>query len=464
MRSRVEREEWRVESEDGRTLIIPKPNPKQVDFFRARARFVAYGGARGGGKSWAVRQKARLLALYYGGIRILILRRSFPELRENHILPLKRELKSVAVFKETDRAFSFFNGSRIVFGYCAGEHDVDQYQGQEYDVIFIDEATHFTEYQFSALTACLRGANAFPKRMYLTCNPGGVGHMWVKRLFVDRAFRSGEDPEDYIFIPARAGDNPALVRNDPGYLKMLDNLPDGLRQAWRDGCWDVFAGQFFPEFQAQTHVVRPRTLPARWPRCRVFDYGLDMLACYWAAVDHTGRIWVYREFCAPGLIVSEAAAAIRARTPPEEDIRYTIAPPDMWSTQKDTGRTMAEIFARCGVPLVKASNQRVQGWMAVKECMKLREDGLPGLVVFSDCRQLIRDLAAVQHDGKDPSDVAKEPHEYTHSTDAIRYLCAFRSVAAETEAEAGEEEENGVEYEEFLTGGGVSESYLGFGG
>jgi phage terminase large subunit len=169
-------------------MTIPQPNPKQVEFFLARARFVAYGGARGGGKSWAVRQKAKLLCLYYGGIRVLILRRTFPELRENHILPMRSELNGWAAWRETDKAFSFPNGSRIVFGYCAGEQDVDQYQGQEYDVIFLDEATHFTEYQFSALTACLRGANAFPKRMYLTCNPGGVGHMWVKRLFVDRAW------------------------------------------------------------------------------------------------------------------------------------------------------------------------------------------------------------------------------------------------------------------------------------
>ncbi len=151
-----------------------KPNPKQVEFFLAKARFVGYGGARGGGKSWAIRQKAKLLALNYPGIRMLILRRSFPELRENHILPLKQDLKDVARYKDSEKAFSFPNGSRLIFGYCADEHDVDQYQGQEYDVIFIDEATHFTEYQYSTLTACLRGANPFPKRMYLTCNPGGV--------------------------------------------------------------------------------------------------------------------------------------------------------------------------------------------------------------------------------------------------------------------------------------------------
>lgn len=439
------------------------PNPKQAEFLQARARFVAYGGARGGGKSWAIRQKARLLALYYGGIRILILRRTFPELRENHILPLKKELQGAAVYKETDKAFSFSNGSRLVFGHCAGEHDVDQFQGQEYDVIFIDEATHFTEYQFSVLTACLRGANSFPKRMYLTCNPGGVGHQWVKRLFVDRAFRPGEDPEDYLFIQARASDNPALMEHDPGYLKMLDNLPEGLRQAWRDGRWDVFAGQYFPEFRPDTHVVKPRILPQEWPRYRVFDYGLDMLACYWAAIDCGGRIWVYRELCRPGLIVSEAAAAIRAMTPAGERVRCTIAPPDIWSAQKDSGRTMAEIFARCGVPLVKASNQRVQGWMAMKEFLKIREDGLPGLVVTSDCRQFIRDVSAVRHDEGNPADVAREPHEYTHTTDAIRYLCAFRAAGAQREPEPPDEDE-GLDYDDFMTGGETADSYLNFGG
>ena len=428
------------------------PNARQVEFFKARARFIAYGGARGGGKSWAIRQKARLLALYYGGIRILILRRSFPELRENHILPLQTDLKGLATWREVDKAFAFPNGSRILFGYCANESDVEQYQGREYDVIFIDEATHFTEYQFAALGACLRGVNAFPKRMYLTCNPGGVGHMWVKRLFVDRAFRSGEDPDDYLFIQARATDNAALMKHDPGYMKMLDNLPEDLRRAWRDGRWDVFAGQFFPEFRRDTHVVGARALPLHWPRVRVFDYGLDMLACFWCAIDPTGRIWVYRELCRSGLIVSEAAAAIREHTLPGEFIRYTVAPPDMWGTQKDTGRTMGELFTLNGVPLVTASNRRVQGWMAVKEFLKVRSDGLPGLVVFPECRTLIRDICAVQHDEKNPSDVAGQPHEYTHTTDAIRYLCSWRTARA-AEEEPEEYDDGRVDYDRYMTGG-----------
>ena len=287
--------------------------------------------------------------------------------------------------------------------------------------------------------------------------------MWVKRLFIDRVFRPGEDPEDYLFIQARASDNPALTENDPGYLKMLNNLPDGLRQAWRDGRWDVFAGQYFPEFRPETHVVEPRALPKHWPRYRVFDYGLDMLACFWAAIDQTGRIWVYREFCQSGLIVSDAAAAIRAMTDEGERIRCTIAPPDMWSTQKDSGRTMAELFARGGVPLVKAANQRVQGWMAMKEFLKPVAGDLPGLVVFPQCRQFIRDVSAVQHDGKNPADVATQPHEYTHTVDAIRYLCAFRALGAE-EPQMYTEEDESVGYDQFMTGDSVNEGYMKYGG
>ncbi len=125
---------------------MPAPNPKQRQFMLAKTRFVAYGGARGGGKSWAVRQKAKLLALNYAGIKELILRRTFPELRENHILPLNVDLTNIAKYKETDKSFTFPNGSRLKFGYCDAESDVLQYQGQEYDVIFLDEATQFTEY------------------------------------------------------------------------------------------------------------------------------------------------------------------------------------------------------------------------------------------------------------------------------------------------------------------------------
>ncbi|MPM55652.1 hypothetical protein SDC9_102449 [bioreactor metagenome] len=204
-------------------------------------------------------------------------------------------------------------------------------------------------------------------------------------------------------------------------------------------------------------MIRPVQLPEHWPRYRVFDYGLDMLACYWAAVDGQGRIWLYRELCRPGLIVSDAAAAILAATPAGERISYTIAPPDMWTTLKDTGRTMAELFTACGVPLVKASNARVQGWLMMKEFLKLRADGRPGLLVFDTCAQLLRSLPSLLHSELNPSDVATEPHELTHQADAVRYLCVHRTLGADGQEPA---EEGREDFDQTLRGGAASPGYL----
>lgn len=424
-----------------------RPNAKQIEFFRAKARFVAYGGARGGGKSWSIRQKARLLAIRWSGIRMLILRHTFPELRENHILPLKQELAGMATYRESDKAFTFANGSRIVFGYCATEHDVDQYQGQEYDVIFLDEATQFTEYQYITLIPCIRGVNEFPKRMYLTCNPGGVGHAWVKRLFIDRDFRADEDPKDYVFISAKATDNPELMRTNPDYIKMLNNLPPGLREAWRDGSWDVFIGQYFTEWDREVHVCQPFDTPSWWRYYITMDYGLDMLAAYLIAVDEHGRAYVIREVyegrdCgqgADGLIIKEAAERV-ADLADGHIIDSYLAPPDLWNRRQETGKSVADIFAEHGIFLTKTSNDRVAGWLAVKEWLRVYDDeqGIPcaNLRIFPRCSNLIRCLPQLQYDEKHPSDVATEPHELTHGPDAIRGFCVYWTSRSAGEPQA----------------------------
>lgn len=412
--------------------FIEPPNPRQKEFFLAKSRFVAYGGARGGGKSWAVRKKALLMGANYPGIRMLLLRRTFPELKENHILPLQGELKGLATYKEVDKAFSFANGSRLKFGYCDSERDVLQYQGQEYDVIFLDEATQFTEYQFNTLTACIRGANPFPKRMYLTCNPGGVGHEWVKRLFIDRDYRGSEKGEDYTFIPARVYDNQALMGQDPGYVAMLENLPEDLRRAWLEGDWNVFAGQFFTEWREETHVCEPFPIPGHWRRYFAMDYGLDMLAGYFIALDEGGRAWVYREVYQPDLIISEAARAI-LKAAEGESVESWLAPPDMWNRRQDTGKSVAEIFAEHGIPLTRAQNDRVTGWLDMKEWLKPRgeETRWAALTVFRSCKNLIRCIPLLQFDERRPNDVATQPHEITHAPDAIRYFVAGRPVPAQ---------------------------------
>lgn len=439
-------------------------NPKQKRFCQSRARFVAYGGARGGGKTHVARVKALGGALRHPGLRVLILRRVYPELEQTIILPLLRLLPDgAAVYSAQMHLLSFPNGSLIKFGHFR-PGDEGEYQGQEWDWIFLDEATQFTEDQFRILGACLRGVTDLPRRMYLTCNPGGVGHLWVKRLFIDRDYRPDEHPADYDFIPATVEDNPQLLENSPEYLNMLDNLPPDVRRAWRYGDWDALAGAFFPEFRQETHLEPQRfRLPRNWRLYRAIDYGLDMLACLWIGVDGQGRAHVYREVQRAGLIVSQAAELIAGLTPPSESVTATFAPPDLWSRQKDTGRSMAELFARGGVDLVRADNNRVQGWMAVKEALKTEPDGLPGLLVSSGCLDLIRCLSAIQHDGKNPSDCATEPHAITHICDALRYFCASRVLPPEGQREEADTPLYGVvSYEQALCGGEAQADYLNY--
>lgn len=426
-------------------LILGTPNAKQKEFLLSMIRYTAYGGARGGGKSWAVRFKAVLLALNYAGITILILRKTYPELLQNHILPLNAMLKDIARYKETDKTFYFPNGSRIIFGYCDTDKDVKRYQGTEYDVIFMDEATHFSEFVFACLKACIRGTNGLPKRFYLTCNPGGVGHEWVKRLFINRDFRAGEKPEDYTFIKATVYDNTNLMEADPEYVAQLESLPPDLRKAWLDGSWDLFAGQFFPEWNPDVHVIEPIMIPKHWRKYVALDYGSDMLACYWIAIDEHGVGYVYRELYEgrdnhkgannAGHIASAAVERIKELTPDDEEIYLYLAPPDLWNKSNQTGRSTADTFRDYGISLTKVSNDRINGWMEMKEWLRVvpDENGDPftRLRVFTTCPNLIRCIPALQYDEKIVNDAAKQPHEITHAPDAMRYFCVWWTHSAE---------------------------------
>ena len=440
-------------------LNLGTANKKQELFYRSRKLYTAYGGAKGGGKTHAIRTKAVGGALRWPGIRILIVRRTYPELQQNHIEPILRMVpKKAAAYNSTHHTMYFVNGSIIKFGHFQNSAAEQKYQGQEYDWIFMDEATQFSEREFRFLGGCLRGTGGAPKRFYITCNPGGIGHSWVKRLFIDRKFNEGEDAGDYEFIFASVEDNEELLKSSPTYLKMLDMLPENMRRAYRHGDWDVLSGAYFSEFSTETHVVKPFSIPPEWMLVRTFDYGLDMLACYWIAVAPDGRGFVYREVKKAGLLVSEAARLILANTPPTENIAVTFAPPDIWSKQKDTGKTMAEIFMAGGVPIVKAANNRTQGHIQVKEMLRSPENGKPGLVFFEGCRGVIGDIQAILADDENPNDCAKEPHDITHSVDAIRYFCASRLPLAESGISA----ERGGGYETFMTGGALPAGYFDF--
>lgn len=465
-----------VAGSGGNTLNLGRLNPKQVLFYKSKAKYTAYGGARGGGKTHVMRIKAVMGALEHPGIKILIIRRTYAELQSNHIEPiLALGLEpNLAVYNRQLHKLYFHNGSAITFGHFNSyDSAFQEYQGQEFDWIFMDEATQFTEKEFRLLGGCLRGVNQIPKRFYLSCNPGGVGHRWVKRLFVDRDFKTdsenpeeNEDPADYAFIQATVDDNTALMESEGGreYLKSLSQLPENIRAAHRYGDWNVLSGNYFPEFSEGKHVCAPFAIPKWWRRYRAFDYGLDMLACFWFAVDEAGRAWCYRELYQKDLVVSDAARTILENTGVNERIEITFAPPDLWSRQKDTGKSMAELFMVNGLPLVKASNNRVQGWLQVKEFLKDQEDGKPGLVFFNGCRRICEELSEIQTDDNNPNDVAKEPHDITHGPDGLRYFCVSRSLPGEPEKGAPEPDEEFSapenDYDEVMTGGEAGADYI----
>ena len=408
---------------------------RQKRFLDATETEVLFGGAAGGGKSYGQLIDALLFALRYPRSRQLLLRRTYPEL-ERSLIRVARSLYPADIFtyRTAEHSGRFKNGSILDFGYCAGEGDVYQYQSAEYDVVRFDELTHFTEFQYLYLISRIRGANGYPKQIKSSTNPGGVGHSWVKERFIDPApFDTpfvGKDGSRRIFLPAKIEDNRFLLAADPDYRRRLEVLPKEERRALLHGEWNLFSGQFFSEFSYDLHACEPFPIPASWRRYRTLDYGLDRLAVLWIALSPDGRVYVYRELCESDLIISEAARRIRASTPEGESIYATLAPPDLFGRVQESGRSRAEIFREHGVRFVKSSNDRLAGWMALKELFSTASDGLPRLRIFNTCRELLRCIPMLLSDPARPGDVLTEPHAITHAPDALRGFAIHHALPA----------------------------------
>lgn len=420
-----------------------KVTKKQKAFIDSTADEVLYGGAAGGGKTFAQIIDAFLKALNYPGIKQIILRNSYPELNRSVILnALALIPKRLYSYSGTEHRMRFYNSSLIEFGYLAADTDVSNYQSAEYDIIRFDELTHFTEYQYLYMLSRVRGANGIPKRVKSTTNPGGVGHSWVRARFVDVGTVGTPVTAQNgtrIFIPAKVRDNTFLMKKDPEYIKRLQNLPERERRALLDGDWNIVEGKYFAEFEYGTHTCPEFPIPDDWKRYRAIDYGLDRLACLWVAVDNESvpNFYVYRELCGSDIIISDAARAINAATGSGERILRTAAPPDLWSRSQETGRSKAHIFADSGLRLTKCSNDREAGWLWLKELLKIREDGLPRLRIFRTCGELIRCLPALMIDKNRPSDICTQPHELTHAPDALRYFASYFRESRGGEASEG---------------------------
>ena len=427
-------------------LYLGDPNDKQKLFLKDRHRHVGYGGARGGGKSWAIRTKAILLASRFEGIKIIIVRRTYPELEGNHIQPLRQMLIGVAKYNQQQKLLTFINGSTIKFQYCRNDADLDLFQGQEYDIIFIDEATQFSEFQLKAIAACNRGVNDFPKRIYYTCNPGGQGHGYIKRIFITKNYEEGETPEDYSFTQALVQDNKALMESDPEYIKNLEALPPKLREAWLNGSWDVFEGQFFEEFKDDpnhyedrvfTHVIEPFNIPAGWKIYRSYDFGYSKpFSCGWWAVDYEGRFYRILELYGWTGIPNEGVkwspdkqfeeiAKVEAQHPylKGKQIRG-VADPAIWAA--DTGDSVYDAAVRHRVFFDKGDNQRIAGWMQMHYRMAFDDNGYPMMYVFKNCKAFIRTIPLMMFDETHVEDLDTDLED--HVADESRYFCMSHPI------------------------------------
>lgn len=433
-------------------LHIPEPSPKQCTFMENEAKYICFGGARGGGKSWAVRVNAVLTALRYPGIRVCIIRKTYPELLANHVRPLKEMLPpKIATYNKSEKIFTFTNGSTISLMYCAREEDLDHAQGIEFEEIDLDEATQHTEGVFQKLSACLRSTKGYPLHLRLTCNPGGPGHAWVKRLFIDKKYKDEEKPEDYAFIQSLVDDNKALMISQPEYKAQLEALPSKLRRAWLHGEWNLFEGQFFEEFvdnpnplRTRTHVIEAFDPPKSWKRYRSYDFGYSRpFSCAWWCVDHDGRMYRILELygCTdtPNEGVKWTADEQFARIAQIEREHpwlsghkvEGVADPAIWAA--DGGVSIAETAARHGVFFSPGDNKRIPGWMQCHYRLRFDENGLPMMYVFDCCKAFIRTIPLLIYDDHMPEDLDTKGED--HVADEWRYMCMLNPMAPPQEKE-----------------------------
>ena len=439
------------------------PTGKQRLFHESTANEVLYGGAAGGGKSYAICWDAMLRCLKYPGTYAYLFRRTYPEL-EQTLIKTMREIvpQALGTYSQNRHEIALINGSVIRFCHMMDEADMIKYQGAEIQWLYFDELTHFTKPMYDYLKTRVR-AN---KRLGVTpcvrsaSNPGGPGHAWVKRLFVD-----GTDVGRHVstlavksevlgsvqmrtieYIPATVMDNPHITRD---YVVELEQKPRALREALLCGKWDAFEGQVFTEFvndpahyrdRMNTHVIEAFDIPLHWTRVVSFDHGFTRPFSFgvWA-VDEDGRVYRYKELygCVPGEAnvgvqkpPGDIARALAELLEPEfrEGLHVQgIADPAIWDRSRGTSveEQIRSVFS--GVSFTKGDNTRMAGKMQMHERLKFGEDGRPMLYVFENCRDFIRTIPSLTYSQRKPEDIDTEGED--HIYDETRYFLMSRPIA-----------------------------------
>jgi hypothetical protein len=424
---------------------------------QSNAEEVLYGGAAGGGKSYALRAFGVTYCLQHPGAQGVLFRRTFRELEDTHIIRLRDELAGIAEYRASSHDFVFPNGSVYMMRFCEREDDVYSYDTFESDFMEFDELTAFSEFQYVYLiTRCRSVKPWWPgRRIRSATNPGNVGHGWVKRRFIDYLepyeIKVGPPEEGGMtrqFIPALARDNPTLMANDPNYVNMLRGLPWEQYRAKALGDWSIFSGQFFQRWRDEVHVCDPFTPPPEWKRYIAIDWGIaSPRAVYWAArPPGTNHIWLYREQYGAGVSTKEQARLVREATlAAGERIEACIVDPATFAKERDADgnlqKSVADYFAEAlsGIcEVVRGNNERIQGASLFREIIDWQgienEDGIkvlvpPRLKVMRTCPNFIRTVPTLKQSDNNPEDVDTNGED--HAYDAVRYLLRYLFEAPE---------------------------------
>jgi phage terminase large subunit len=395
---------------------------------------IGFGGAMGGGKThWMYAQVGADDCQRQAGIKCLLLRKvgksnaeQFDDMRQKLYSKLPHEYSAYRGL------LTFKNGSKIIVGHFQNESDVDAYLGLEYDLIAIEEATTLTEGKFTMVeTRCRTSKANWRPRMYLNCNPGGVGHGWFKRKMIEPYVKKSE--KETRFIPANVSDN---TYNNPEYRKILERLSGWQKRAWLNGDWDLAAGQFFNTFSRDVHVIDDFDLGRAKSWKASFDYGYTHFTEFLlGAYDSDGNLFIVDEHAARKWLPERHAAAIKAmitRHGVQDQLAGIVAGSDVFSRQSD-GSTIAQEYHRHGVTLQAANMDRINGWAAVASALgDIQAGQAPKLFIHRRCARLIECLPALQHDPNRPEDVDKwdcddDGNGGDDPADALRYLVATKN-------------------------------------
>ena len=431
--------------------IVFKANAgPQTDFLSASEREVLYGGAAGGGKSYAMLADP-LHGLGSANFSGLLVRHTTEELRE--LIQKSQELypKAIPGIKWSERKSQWITprGGRLWMSYLDKDMDVTRYQGQAFNWIGFDELTQWpTPYAWDYMRSRLRSAASKELGLYMraTTNPGGAGHNWVKKMFIDPS-PSGKDfwatnietgeiisfPKGHSregdplfkrrFIPASLFDNPYLSSTGD-YEVMLLSLPDHQRKQLLDGNWDVSEGAAFPEFNRSIHVVEPYSIPDSWAKFRACDYGYgSYTGVLWIAVSPSEQLVVYRELYCSKVTATDLADMIIQAEANDGTIRYGVLDSSLWHKRGDTGPSLAEQMNHKGCrwrPSDRSRGSRVAGKNEMHRRLQVDEfTEEPRLIFFSNCTHVIAQIPTLPLDKKNPEDVDTNAED--HLYDALRY-------------------------------------------